>query len=267
MPFSFTETPDSRQSTLVPPAVTLKFRASGEQDDASVMAYATAFTPALVSHSSGAILYRQDVAVEPAGFKLYKVSVPYSVDKHDTGSFKLSFDTTGGTLHITASKETIQAYGSGATTADYKQAIGVTGKEDVEGADVIIPVLKITATFRHPQGVITIPQIKNLGRWTGKVNSDTFLTFDPGEVLFLGATGDEGTDQPTEIAYHFACSENLTGLSIGGITGIDKKGHHLYWIKYKKNAANNKGVIQPESIYIERVYDVLPLASCLGFGG
>jgi hypothetical protein len=154
--------------------------------------------------------------------------------KRNVGSFQLSFDTTGGTVHITASKQTIAAYGTGATVNDHKQSIGVTGPDkDPEGADVVIPVLKLTATFKHPQGIITLPQIKNLARWTGKVNSDTFLTFAPGEVLFLGCTGSEGTDSPTDIQYHFACSENLTGLSIGGITVANKLGHHLYWIQFQ----------------------------------
>lgn len=199
---------------------------------------------------------------------LYDVTIPYGVPTTGTaGSVHLSFDTTGGTIHITASKQTIAAYGSGAAIADHQQAIGVTGPDkDPEGSDIVIPVLKLTATFRHSQGVITLPQIKNLARWTGKVNSDTFLTFAAGEVLFLGCTGSEGTDQPTEIQYHFACQENLTNLSIGGITVANKLGHHLYWIQYKPAIANNAGTRQPKAVYVERVYDTLPMAASLGFG-
>jgi hypothetical protein len=266
MPFDFQERA-APQLTTVPPTATLRFRATGEFSESTAHAYATALTPALYAHPTGAILYRQDIAMDGAGYKIFNVDVPYASQKHDTGSFQLSFDTTGGTVHITASKETIGAYGSGAAVADHKQSIGVTGPDkDPEGADVVIPVLKLTATFRHPQGHITLPQIKNLARWTGKVNSDTFLTFAAGEVLFLGCTGSEGTDQPVEIQYHFACNENLTNLSIGGITVANKLGHNLYWIQYKSAIANNAGTRQPKAVYVERVYDTLPLAASLGFG-
>jgi len=262
------ERPLSRQSTYNPLAVTLKFLADGEQDNAIVHAYVLAATPGLYAHPSGAFLYRQDLQVEPLGYKQYEITVPYGETKHETGSYSLSFDTTGGTVHITASKETIAAFGPGTSVNDHKQAIGVSGPDkDPEGADVVIPVLKLTATFKHPQGIITLPQIKNLARWTGRTNSDTFLTFAPGEVLFLGATGQEGTDQPTEVQYHFACQENLTGLSIGGISGISKQGHQLYWIQYKSAIANNAGTRIPKGVYIERVYDTIPLATALGFGG
>lgn len=268
MPFNFRERPNSRTITEVPPAYMTKWVATGEHNPAIVHAYAIANTPGIVAVSSS-ILYRQDVKTEPAGYDTYYVEVPYAAQKEENGSVSLSFDTTGGTLHISASKETIAAFGSGSAVADHKQAIGVTGDptKDPEGADVVIPVLKLTATFKHPLGVITLPQIKNLARWTGKVNSDTFLTFAPGEVLFLGATGSEGTGQPTEVAYHFACQENLTGLSIGGIGSISKLGHHLYWIQYKSAIANNAATRQPKAVYIERVYDVIPLAAALGFGG
>jgi hypothetical protein len=93
-------------------------------------------------------------------------------------------------VHITASKQTIAAYGTGAATTDHMQSIGVTGPDkDPEGADVVIPVLKLTATFKHPQGIITLPQIKNLARWTGKVNSDTFLDVRAGRRSFSGLHG------------------------------------------------------------------------------
>jgi hypothetical protein len=267
MVFQFRERRTSREATTVPPGIVLRYVASGENDEATVHSYALAATAALFSGPQG-LLYRQDVRIEPVGFQLFNVEVPYADKKHDTGSFQLTFDTTGGTVHITASKETIAAYGTGAATTDWKQAIGVTGPDkEPQGADVVIPVCKLTATYRHPQGVITLPQIKNLARWTGKVNSDTFLTFAAGEVLFLGCTGQEGTDAPTEVQYHFACSENLTGLSIGGITVANKLGHHLYWIQYKPATANNGGGQVPKAVYVERIYDTIPLATSLGFGG
>lgn len=266
MPIKWRELRSSREATTNPPTITLRYCATGEHNQATVLNEALSYTTNLWATPSD-LLYRQDVRVEPVGYDIYNVEVPYAGKKEEAGSFQLSFDTTGGTVHITASKETIAAYGTGTNVSDHKQSIGVTGPDkDPEGADVIIPVLKLTATFKHPKGIITLPQIKNLARWTGKVNSDTFLTFAPGEVLFLGCTGSEGTDSPTDVQYHFACSENLTNLSIGGITVANKLGHHLYWIQFKSDVAANAGTRVPKGVYVERVYDTLALATSLGFG-
>jgi len=46
-------------------------------------------------------------------------------------------------------------------------------------------------------------------------------------VLFLGATGSErgeGPDDDWEITFRFAANPNQTGLSVGSISGISKKG-------------------------------------------
>lgn len=268
MPIRFDERPNSRESGEVPPTTTLRFVCQGESNELIVRAYAIAVTPALYAHPSGALLSRQDVQLKPGGHQLWYIDVPYGIKKTESGSFKLSFDTQGGTLHIKASKETLAAYGSGTSVSDHRQAIGVTGPDkDPEGTDIVIPALKITCKFNSPQGALTLAEIRNLARWTGKVNSDNFLGFSPGEVLFLGATGEEGTDQPTTVDYHFGCSENLTGLSVGGITVANKAGHHYAWIQFKPATANNSGTRQPKAVYVERVYDTIPLAACLGFGG
>jgi hypothetical protein len=149
MAFSWKERPDSRQFSDVPPTATLKYHATGQQDETTVFALASNLLPAIYAHPSGSLVYRQKITVAPAGFAIYQVDAEYGEQKKD-GTPQLSFDTTGGTIHITASKETIAAYGSGAAVSDWKQAIGITGPaEPPQGTDVIIPVLKLTATLRH----------------------------------------------------------------------------------------------------------------------
>jgi hypothetical protein len=41
----------------------------------------------------------------------------------------------------------------------------------------------------------------------------------------------------------------------------------MYWIQYKPAVANNAGTRQPKAVYVERVYDTIPMATSLGFGG
>ena len=263
MAFSFDEIPGSRTSTDVPPSATRKYRMSGEFDSDVVEAYARAAIPGVLFLESGAV-YRQSVNVEEAGFKLYTATAQYGPNSRETGSMKISFDTTGGTVNVKASKETVNSYPAGAT--DHKQAISVDATGNVGGADVVIPALKLTVSFRHPIGNVDIGYMRKMARNTGKMNSTSFLGFDAGEVLFLGATGSEGTDCESEVSYQFACSENLRGLTIGAITGITKRGWDIAWIAFQAAIDAGKPATQPQYVYVERVYDSVNLGSLLGFG-
>lgn len=262
--FVFAELPDSRDSTGEPPTFNLRYKATGTQDEAFVNAYAYAATPAIWGTFYG-VLFRQDIRVEPNGFNCWKVTVPYGKgSKPPTGQWTFSFDTTGGSFHIKASKETVNSYGT--SPPDFKQLIGVHG-DDVDGADIVIPALKINVAYKHPQGVVTIAMAKTLARLTGKVNNASFLTFDAGEVLFLGATGSDGTQTEAEVGYQFACEENLQNQVVGAISSINKDGWDIAWIKWKDAVDGGLPVKQPEFVYVERVYERVDLAAALGFGG
>jgi hypothetical protein len=262
MSFSFSERPDSRSTTSNPPTYTSRWGAYGTQDAAFVKAYAIGATPAMVSTIQGT-LYRQDIIVDPGGFEIFYVQVAYGVEKRELGSWRFNFDTTGGTLHIKSSKSTVNSYGT--SPPDHKQLIGYNGDE-VEGCEIVIPALKINVFYSHPLGIVTISKAKQLAQYTGTVNSASFLGFAAGEVLFLGATGSDGTDVEAEVQYQFACSQNATGLTIGDISGIAKQGHDYLWIRFKDAVSGLYAVKQPQFVYIERVYDRTDLATVLGFG-
>lgn len=266
--FKFTERPNSRKTTDSPPTFEFIYRASGTgtNDQVFVHAFAIGATPAVVALATGAIVYRKDIQIQSEGFDVWTVTVPYAEkgEKPPTGQWTFDFDTTGGSFHIKASKSTVASYGT--SPPDYKQLIGVNG-DDVEGADIVIPALKINVTYSHPLGVVTIALAKTLARLTGKVNSQTFLTFDAGEVLYLGSTGSDGTEKEATVGYQFACEENLQNQIVGAISGIQKDGWDLAWIKWKDAEDGGKPVKQPEFVYVERVHDRVNLAAALGFGG
>lgn len=266
MTFRFTESRGSRGGSDNPPTETRVYTASGSNNRDYVQAYALGASPAFVSNLRGT-LYRQDVQVDPVGFEQWKVTVPYAQDKRDAGQMTIDFDTSGGTLRITNSLSTISKYQrpGAAAAPDMGGAIGVKG-DDVEGAEIIIPALKISVNFTHPAGIITLAQIKNLARWTGRTNSTPFLTFAAGEVLFLGATGKEGTDSETSVGYQFAMSENSTGQTIGDIVNVAKKGWEYAWIGYEDHDDDALPAKRPRWVYIEQVYRTLDMATALGFG-
>ena len=209
-------------------------------------------------------LFRQDVQLDWQGRDVCYVKVPYGPRKKESGNFRLSFDTTGGTIHIKLAKSHVASYPAGAP--NHGGAIGVN-KDEVEGTDIVIPALKLTGTFTHPAGIITLPQIKHLARITGTVNNGTFLTMAAGEVLFLGCQGSEGTDTETSIAYQWACSENLQNEVIGGITVAQKDGWDVAWIEFKNDVDGGKPIKPPAFIHVERVYRRIDMALALGFGG
>jgi hypothetical protein len=263
--FRFTESRNSRSSTLEPSTYTLRYTAAGSGDHAYIRSYALAATPAVVWSITGN-LFRQNVTIEWVGYQIARVEVTYGEQKQETGSYRLSFDTSGATINLKYSKETVSAYPGGVDKDKFQNLIGVNG-DNVEGADVVIPALKITVHFRHPLGVIGLPTIKNLARATGKINSGTFLTFAAREVLFLGATGQEGSETETEVAYQYAMSENADGLTIGDIVGIAKAGWDLVWIRYKDEVVGDTQVKQPKEVFVERVYDATDFPLIFGFGG
>lgn len=266
MTFRFVEARESQQSTFEPPTKTLIYHATGSVSGDFVRTYALTATPAVASHENGS-LFRQDIRVDPVGYDTFTVTVPYAVNKVDNGSFDLDFDTTAGTIHVKQSLSTVNKYNAPGEPVAQDQGglIGVDG-DSVEGTDIVQPALKLTATFQHPAGVISMSQIKALAKYTGRVNSSSFLTFAAGEVLFLGAKGRMGTDTKTTVTYDFACSENLTNETIGLFQNVDKKGWDYWWITYRDAAVAGNPMKAPKWLYVEKVYRDVDLSSLLGFG-
>lgn len=269
MSFQFEETPDSRQETAEPPTYTLVYKAVGETDDTIVQSYAYNATPIAVYRPSG-VLYRKDIRREPDGWGQYLVTVPYGkLDKKSTptGSASFSFSTRGATINIKAAKAHVASYPGG--SASHKGAIGVKrsgdGSYDVEGADIIIPALRLTYSFKHPMGVVTENFARTLASVTGRTNSATFRGFAAGELLYAGCDGSDGTDAEATIDYELIASGNEASLTIGEITGIVKEGHHIAWIEFEDDVDSGSPIHAPKVVHVERVYDSFDFATVFGW--
>lgn len=268
MAFRFDEMPGSGNQTEDPPTEERKYYAVGSVDQSFVMNFAQGATPSMVATPMG-VLYRQDIKLDWTAADYCVVTVPYG--KRDKGSYNIHFSTTGGTVHITSSRSTVASYGVGAP--NMKQTIGVN-EDDVDGCDIAVPALKITVSFKHPQGIITMQRVKQLARNTAYVNSDEFLTFAAGEVLFLGADGEWGPQTETSIKYEFAMAENAEDgaagdkrLTIGDIANIVKQGHDYAWIRYADEVDAGRPVKHAKHVYVERVYVRTAFQPLFGFGG
>jgi hypothetical protein len=263
--------PNGIETTLSPPSETHKFRLIGTDDKNTAISYAVGSTPSF-KISLTAILYRQDIQISRAAYNQWDVTVPYLPQKVESGEWTWDFDTTGGTVHITQARQEVARYPA-ATAPDQLGAIAVDGDE-VKGVEIVIPAMKINVQYKHPLGVLTLAKAKFLANITGTVNSDSFLTFAPGEVLFLGARGSDGTESEASVSYSFAMSVNETGLTIGNIAGVAKKGWDVAWIRYHDTitVTEAEGDTEehptrvPKHVYVDRVYETIPMATALGFG-
>lgn len=310
--------PNHIQSSNDPtsPWVKASYKYVGEVLEFVARAYVLLLTPATAATSQG-ILHRQTVSLNQIAYDTFDVEILYGRPKTAVGTYTFDFDTTGGTVHITAPKERIARYGIGTETffphatahvrvidesidgtnahiPIHKGAIGVDGDE-VKGTDIVAPSLKFNITFKHQAGFVSIPYMKLLHDITGTVNLTKFFGFDPGEILFLGARGSDGSDHEVQITYSFAGSPNqIDDFKIGDIIvsstygahlgdwnpAIDpdieidagtifpgKRGWDLLWVTYIDNVDETAPGKKAQYVFIDRVYNYVDFASVLGFGG
>ncbi|MCS7168060.1 MAG: hypothetical protein RMI91_12010 [Gemmatales bacterium] len=70
----------------------------------------------------------------------------------------------------------------------------------------------------------------------------------------MGASGSQRGQDDWEITFSFAASPNATGLTVGEITDIEKKGWEYLWVRYQDIEDENVLVKQPAAVYVEQVY-------------
>jgi hypothetical protein len=258
---------------------------------ATALSNATSVYPlTLTCPINGITLYRSDVRYRPlrgksGGCDLWDFVCDYEDpqaldDKRqlDTGSYRFRVSTSGGNMRITSSLAQVKAYTSQGSAnpgnyfsvlaPDYQGALGVSRDGDVEGVDIVVPALRFTITYRQPLATITDAYVRTVEALTGTVNASTFYGRAAGEVLFLGADGEQGVDSDPTWSYDFSRMPNLTAQQIGDITGIAKKGHEYLWVLFEETTdAGAKAIVRrPKAVYIERLYQLAAFSS-LGIGG
>lgn len=258
-------------------AVELRYWAKGSDDDQVITDLALDTLP-----EDYIDLPRQRVRVEPLGAGIWDIVGEYApnnrtnVERREpepppkVGDVKISFDTTGGTKHITHSKETVQTVPAAGYTdvPDFHGGINVTD-DGVEGVDVVVPQCTYAEEHQIAAATVTLAYLNTLVGLTGKTNNATWRGFAAGELLFMGAKVDGrlGEDFYT-VTFSFSASPNVTGLEIGGaIDGIAKDGHEYVWVATERveDATAGKLILRPLAAYVERVYDAGDF-SALGIG-
>lgn len=280
MALTWIEDGDSRSATIhrlgkkSTATMQRSYKVFGSDNDVEVHADANARISTLEPYwnypGTSVNLRAESYSISYLGDKAWQVTVNYEKIGADDDQEKnpkrraRSFDTSGGTQHKT------QAYSVGqGSTLDFEYRFpptatnmsGAIGVDDngVNGVDVVVPALTWSETYDVPSTYITNNYIKSVAGLTGTVNKAAFRSFDAGEVLFLGATGSQEWDEdkgdgPWSLSFKFSASRNQTGITIGSITGINKKGWHYLWIRYEAQVDSDAILQSPKAVYVSKVY-------------
>lgn len=174
----------------------------------------------------------------------------------------LSFDTTGGSSHITQSLSTVGRHGPGAI--DLRGAIGVTS-DSVDGVDITIPAFTWKVGKNFPVASVTNTYLRTLIDTTGTTNSAVWGIYQPGEVLFLGASG-RRENGVWNIEGTFSASPNRENFTIGGYNVTRKGGWDYLWCLYHDvKQLGTDGRLRMgkrvAAVYVEQVYPQKPFAA------
>jgi hypothetical protein len=261
---------DSRQATIVrkgkkaTSSYVKSYKVFGTRDD---VALHTAINTEVSQNgkywqypgATGIQLMAESYSVSFLGDNAWQVTINYAKDGANEGTEPLkrarSFDTTGGTQHIT------QAYGEtkyGTNAPAQQNAIGVDSN-GVNGVDIVVPQLQWQESYDVPNAFVTDAYIRGVSSVTGTTNSGAFRGFQAGEVLFVGCSGSQEWDDekgrgPWSLSFRFVASKNVTNETIGDIGGVNKKGHEYVWVRYEESESSNQLIKKPKAVYVNKVY-------------
>lgn len=246
----------------VSPSREYTFGLTGSDDEQAASTAFVLYLPTTIDfYGDGSlILPRQEWRLEHRSLNMWDAKATYASRQRQaqTGDNLLSFDTTGGTQHITQSRATRAAYfAAGATSApDFKGGINASA-ESVEGIDITTPSFNFARTVYKPSVLITNAYVQVLKDMTSAVNQAPFYGFDAGEVLFMGARGQQRPQLDWEVAFQFSAQNNDSNINVPGIAGqISKFGWEYLWVlREPKVDSVNKTMVQvPKAAYVEQLY-------------
>lgn len=263
----------ARKGMRAESSITVTYKVIGAADDITVHNEANNFFTANRFYQIGDYTMLVDsYSVNHLGDDAWEVTATYKTlgADDDAAPFRRSrsFDTTGGTQHMTQALQGAgttfgeRIFPSDAPSANYAIAVDESG---VKGVDVIAPALQWTETYDVAAGYVTALYIKTVAMLTGTINNANFRTFRAGEVLFAGCNGSqqwdlEKGDSPWQLSYKFIASPNagsgqtLPPIECGDITGIEKRGHDYLWVRYEEVESSGTLLKKPRHVYVNKVY-------------
>lgn len=185
------------------------------------------------------------------------------------GTFEYEFEegTENENIKFAISKVASYNHSPGEPAPDHGLSINVQNDGEVEGVDIFAPTSSFSLNFTNNSTFFTSTRRGLIQNLIGKVNSDIWQGHQPGELLFVGASGRIANNGESTLKLSFSRRPNVTGLTIGGITGINKKGWEYLWVSYGRevDGAANRMKVKPQSAYVMQVYETASFLTNLGF--
>lgn len=248
------------------PLRTYHFGVKGTVNESTVRSLVANYLGPIIATPLG-VFFRGEITCDQIAYDLWDADIRYTRRPKDLGSFTWDLDGSGVTEHITTSLAT-REYPVGVAPT-YNNLIGV-GTDEITGVDVLRPSTRFSVSFTHPAGVLTLPYADYLSSLVGYVNSGPFFNWSAGEVRFSGVRANDGTQTQGSATYEFDIRRNITGLTIGTLTGIRKDGWEELWVHSVRTTKTVAGEIYPVRIplfvYVERVAETIDFQASFGFG-
>lgn len=241
--------------TIKPPTAKNKYIIWGESNDVIVEALVKATAP-LALAVDGCILYRNTITIERQGKAddIWEAEVEWGLKVSP-----LTFDTTGGTAKITEPYYRRGRYLAPSETdmnlLPANAPIGHTSEGEPEGVEIVVPAFAWTETHTFHISQITFAYAMTIYNITGRVNAGSFRGFSAGEVLFKGASGgNQKNETEADVQYNFEAQPNVTGLTVGEITGVSKYGWDYLWCIYTEDDNAAMRYKKASGCYVDQVY-------------
>ena len=227
--------------------------------DDELVAYELIKAAAPVRYSN---LWRNQIRVQERADGLWDGEISYSPLRRESGQSEWSFNIGTKQIHVSHSLETVsQNVPDGEDAADFKQAINVTGDAAdmrVEGVDIPSPTLTWQETLYLDLDSFTSTYLSTLFNAVGKVNSGDFRIWSEQEVQLLGVSGEPAGDV-VKLTFQFTSEPSKTGLTIGDIEGIAKKGFEYLWVRWETSEDDTAKVLtqKAKQVNVEKVIDTV----------
>jgi len=262
----FRQLPKSGDWTVEPDTITLKFSAGRHGDEGEVKEYAVANTPPIYKG-----LFRDSITAKALGGGMWHIDVKY-IGRTGPG-YRIRYDTTGGTAHITQAKDHIEDYGrENETPPDHGGAINVKEDGRPEGVDIVVPSFKWTEEHTLPVSLAGWAYSQVLADMSGKVNNTMFRGFPAGQVLFSGATGAYSSEADEEyeiqITYNFERQHDLDEVAYDEVMDVSKTGWEYLWFEHEQDDDDDANMLKSPLIAVHReeIYESADFGD-LGIGG
>lgn len=176
---------------------------------------------------------------------------PKEPPKVNESFFNFDVTTQSQRIIVPVSPQTIYpATGLTAPTNSAKWLIGQQGDgSPPSGADVQEPIASFSETHYLPSTTITDAHQRTLLRIVGRLNDASFRGWSAKEVLCTGVSGSQRGAEDWEISFRFSVREHQTGLTIAGITAVNKEGWQFLWVRYRTEIDDTEPVLTDVAEY------------------